>query len=75
MFAAAAVPDIPTQNKMVDQIHTYVASNQDNHPLDLFFNPITGEGTGFTGNSPASGAVFSFLAAKYVFMFFYCKTC
>ena len=75
MLAAAAVPDIPTQNKMVDQIHTYVASNQDFHPLDLFFNPITGAGTGFTGNSPASGAIFSFLAAKYVFVCLWCKNC
>ena len=69
MLAAAAVPDSQTQNQMINQIHSYAASNHDNHPLDPVFNTSTSIGVGSSGNSPASGAIFSFLAAKYVFRF------
>ena len=64
MLAAAAVPDASTQNTIINQVHAYAASNRDNHPFDVVYNPTTGAGESGSGGSPAQGAVFSILALK-----------
>ena len=63
MLAAAAV-STTTENNMINALHTYVSSNQDNGPIAIYFFPATGQAQRETGGSPAVGAMFSLLVTN-----------
>ena len=64
MLAAAAVSNTTTENSVVNELHAYVSSDQDNSPMAVQYSTANGGGHGNSGGSPAVGAMFSLLAAK-----------
>ncbi|KAL5494542.1 hypothetical protein ACEPAI_3 [Sanghuangporus weigelae] len=64
VFAASTVSDPATRNSMVDLIHKYAASNENNASFPSIYDPSSGSVSAASNsgiNSPASGAIFSLL--------------
>ncbi|KAL5508771.1 hypothetical protein ACEPAG_4750 [Sanghuangporus baumii] len=58
-FAASTVSDSATRNSIIDLIHKYAASNENNVPFPSTYNPSSGSVSAASNsgiNSPASGA-------------------
>ncbi|KAL5494579.1 hypothetical protein ACEPAI_40 [Sanghuangporus weigelae] len=65
MFSASTVQNFATREYMINQVHEYAASNQNNTPFSLYYDPSSGivDSSPNAGkNSPAIGGVFSLLA-------------
>ena len=45
MLAAGTLTDTAAQVLMISQLWNYAASNQDNHPFSVVYDPTTGNAT------------------------------
>jgi hypothetical protein len=65
MFTAATLKSINTRNRMITQLQNYAASNRNNTPFAVAYDPTSGsakQGLNTGLNSVAQGAMYSLLA-------------